>query len=350
MTDRPSTSPHAGVEPANASAHVSRGQILVMFGIMLTSLLGAVGLSVDLGVAFSQRRTMQSAADAGALAGTRLLSKSTSSAPLTVQTEVEAVVLKNNMQLGSIQSIICNYVTDDGTSLGSCTANVPAAATGVEVTVQESHPTFFIRVVPGGADNVTTSAIARTNVKKLGSPRDGPFLPCTIGTKLAAGGTMSLLVKDSAGQWVINPNAINQTFQIHGPQIEKCDAKASRYKGLADVAKNKDLNTPGWFYYTEGDAAGSISADVEGPDGCKAGQDIVNCVVFLPLVINDPPEQGNEKKLWTVAFAPFYITRPKSNETNGKLLTDYIVYGKSQDGSWGWEQGYSGPITIRLTK
>lgn len=327
-----------------------RGQILVMFAFMLTSLLGALGLAVDLGVAFSQRRTMQSAADAGAYAGARIVSKSTIGAPLMAQSEVEAVVKKNAMKLGTIGSITCNYVSDDGTNVGPCTGAVPGTATGVEVTVQESHPTFFIRVVPGAPNSVTTSALARANVKKLGSPTDGPYLPCTLGTRLKDGGTMDLLVR-SASQWVINPSAINKTFIVHGPQIEKCNAKADRYKGLADNTKNVNATVPGWFYYTEGTDAGMVSADVDGPDGCKAGQVIDKCVVFLPMVINDPAEEGNNKQLWTVAFAPFFITSNISgNEHYGRLLTDYITYGKGQDGNYGWTQGYTGPITIRLTK
>lgn len=350
MSVGPSTAPHSGTATETDDRHVSRGQILVMFAVMLTSLLGAVGLAVDLGVAFSQRRTMQSAADAGAYAGTRIVAKAfDTAAPPSAQADVEAVVLKNAMNMGTVGSIVCNYVNDAGTAIAPCTAGVPATATGVEVTVQETHPTFFIRVVPGAPDETSTSAYARANVKKLGSPSDGPFLPCTINTKLAAGGTMNLLIKVN-GEWKVNPAAIGKTFQIHGPQVEKCDAKASRYKGLADVTQNAGRSAPGWFKYTEGVDAGMISSDVEGPDGCKAGMEVVNCVVFLPIVINDPPEQGNDKQLWTVAFAPFYITKPKSNETNGMLLSDYIVSGKGQDGSWGWEQGYDGPITIRLTK
>lgn len=353
MSVGPSTAPHSGTatESETDSRHASRGQILVMFAVMLTSLIGAVGLAVDLGVAFSQRRTMQSAADAGAYAGARIVAKvPNTAAPPSAQADVEAVVLKNAMNMGTVGAIVCNYVDDAGNSLGSCTAGVPSAATGVEVTVQETHPTFFIRVVPGAPDSTTTGATARANVKKLGSPTDGPYLPCTLGTKLFSGGTMDLLVK-SGGQWVINTNAINKTFIIHGPQIEKCNAKASRYKGLADTVKNANLTVPNWFYYTEGTSAGTISTDVDGPDGCKAGQEINNCVVFLPLVINDPAEEGNNKQLWTVAFAPFYITSNNSgNEHYGKLLTDYITYGKGQDGNYGWVQGYTGPITIRLTK
>jgi Flp pilus assembly protein TadG len=327
------------------------GQILIMFAVMLTALLGAVGLSVDLGMAFSERRTMQSSADAAAYAGTRVVSKAQQANPVSAWSEVQTIVGKNTMAVGTITSIICNYVTDDGWVIAPCTATVPSTATGVEVTVTEQHPTYFIRMVPGAPTNVSTSATARANVKKLGAPTDGPYLPCGVNTRLSSGGTLSLVTQSGGSGWKINPAAVGQTFNIHGPQIEKCKAKASRYKGLADNALNKNLPIPGWFSYKEGDTAGFISTDVEGPDGCKAGQEVVNCVVFLPIVVDSPEEQNNDRRQWAVGYAPFYITANVSgNEHYGKLLADYLVYGKGQDGSWGWQQGYAGPITIRLTK
>ena len=315
-----------------------------MFAIFLTGLLGALGLSVDLGTAFMQRRTMQSAADAGALAGTRIVAKNAGAA----FTDVDAVIRANMSKLGTIGSISCQYVNDSGGSLGGCSGAIPSSASGVQVTVNETHPTFFIRVLPGAPNTVTTSASARANVKMLKPPTDGPYLPCGVNTKLADNTRLSIMQK-VGGTWVINSAAVGQTFQIHGPQIEKCNAKASRYKGLADVDVNRDLNAPNWFTYKEGDSAGLISSDVEGPDGCKAGQEVVNCVVFLPIVVNDPPESGNNRQLWTVGFAPFYITAPKSNEHYGKLIANYMVSGRGQDGSWGWTNTYDGPITIRLT-
>ena len=347
MTTAPTHPVQPDVRPDDAGAN--RGQVLIMFAFFLVGLLGALGLATDLGMSFSERRTMQNAADAGALAGARIVSRSKPAAPLSAQAEVATVVNANAMNLGAISAITCTYVNDASASLGSCSANVPAAATGVRVRVTEEHPTLFIRAVPGAPETVETGATATAHVKKLGSPRDGPFLPCAVNTQLAdANGTLSLLLKQS-GEWVLNPAAVGRTFKIHGPQIEKCDAKASRYKGLADVSVNATKTTPGWFNYKEGDSAGLISLDVEGPDGCKAGQEVVNCVAFLPIVVNDPPEAGNNRELWAVAFAPFYITSPKSNEHNGKLLGDYIVYGSKQDAFFGWQQGYLGPIVVRLT-
>jgi Putative Tad-like Flp pilus-assembly len=292
---------------------------------------------------------MQNAADAGALAGTHVVAQSNPLAPKSAQAAVVEVVNKNAMEGGAIGSIDCVYVNDSGTALSNCNATVHPSATGVRVTVLETHPTFFVRVLPGIDNTVDVSAKAMANVKKLGTPRDGPFMPCGLNTKLASGGNMDMLVKVS-GVWKINPAAIDKDFIIHAPQPEDCEAKSDRWKGLADGNANRNKNAPDWFNYTEGDSAGSIATDVAGPDGCKAGQEIVNCVAFLPIAVPDPPEAGNNKQLYVVAFAPFYITAPKSNTHYGRLLTDYIVSGKGENGDWGWTPAYDGPITIRLTE
>ena len=340
-----------GTSPLSRGSH--SGQIMVLSALFLTAMMGSLGLAVDLGYALSQRRSMQNAADAGALAGARIVARYDPSDPATVstaQSDVEAVVLENAMQGAEVGAIACTYINDTGGSLGDCGGTVPSGATGVKVAVEEEHPTFFIRVIPGAPDTVTTTADASANIKVLLSPTDGPFLPCGIDTKLTTGGTMDIAIQ-SGGSWIVNPDAVGQTFNIHGPKIEKCDAKASRYKGLAEVGENVDRTAPGWFVYKEGDAAGTISADVEGADGCQAGEEVEDCVVFLPVAVNVPAEDAEHvKQLYVVFFAPFYVSSPKSNEHDATLLDDYIVFGRNQFVDWGWEQGYEGPISIRLTE
>ena len=52
-----------------------RGQALVLVVVIMIGLLAVVGLAVDGGTAFLERRRMQNAADAAALSGTRELTK-----------------------------------------------------------------------------------------------------------------------------------------------------------------------------------------------------------------------------------------------------------------------------------
>jgi Flp pilus assembly protein TadG len=331
----------------DASA-VHRGQILVMFAFMLVVMLGAVGLSVDLGIAFSQRRTMQSAADAGALAGARIVSKSTAATPLTAQADVVAIVTANQMNLGTISQINCKYVNDGGGELGDCASIVPGGATGVRVSVSESHSTFFIKVVPGGPSSVSVGAQARANIKMVTGFSDGPFLPCAQDTQLVGGGTMDIW--DVANNKV-NDAAYGQLFEIHGPQVEECGIHPSKYKGLADQDANMFLTAPGWFHFDTGAKAGPARFDVQGVDGCKAGQDPKNCVMFLPIITDKgQPVPSSSTDAWVVALVPFWITEPKANEHYGMPLKDYVIVGGGDDGTGGWDPTYEGAIAIRMTE
>ena len=98
-------------------------------------MVGVLALSIDLGVSFAERRAMQNAADAGALAGARIVSKSTPSSPLSAQGDVATVADLNKMRIGSIDQVSCSYVNDSNAALGDCGGAVPSGATGVTVTV-----------------------------------------------------------------------------------------------------------------------------------------------------------------------------------------------------------------------
>lgn len=329
-----------------AAAH--NGQILVMFAFMLVVMLGALGLAVDLGVAFSQRRTMQAAADAGALAGAQIIAKSNTAAPISVLPGVTAIVNANTMNFGAITEIRCSYVNDGGGEVADCAAAVPPGATGVRISITESHPTFFIKVVPGGPDSVSTGANARANIRKITGFSDGPFLPCAQKTKLVNGGTMDIW--DMAAN-KINPAAFNKQFKIHGPQIEKCGIQPSSYKGLAMGEENWGRVVGDWFIWDTGDKAGPTRMDVQGADGCLAGQIPKNCVMFLPIITDEgQPLHSSDHRAKVVAIVPFYITQPNSNEHYGTPLEEYVVAGSGDSGEGGWDPTYEGPIAIRMTE
>jgi Flp pilus assembly protein TadG len=331
----------------------SNGQILILFAFFLTAMVGVLALSVDLGVSFTERRAMQNAADAAALTGARVVAKSASTSGLTAQSSVTTVAGQNAMKLGTLDPVSCSYVNDSDAVVGSCSGTPPSSATGVKVSVSETHPTFFIRAVPGGAKTVSVSATATAHVMMVQAPSDGPFLPCS--TAALAGNTNSetpIVVKDSSGRWVINSAAIGVNFYIHGPQIDRCGLSDSSYKGIANQSANltKTISGSGaWFGFTTGTVAGPVAASVDGANGCVAGQVVDKCVMFLPIVVKTPAPTKVPPQMWAVAYAPFYITQPNSNEHDGVLLASYLIDGKGKLGSLGWYQGYSGAVVVRLT-
>jgi Flp pilus assembly protein TadG len=328
-------------------------QILIMFAIFATALMGVLGLATDLGISFAGRRSMQNAADAAAYAGARQVARAATTSGVSAQTEVSALVSSNGFTFASSSpTAACVYVNDADTSVGNCSGTVPTTATGVKVTVTETHPTFFIRVIPGAPSTATTSATAIAHVMIPNLAGAGPFIVCATDTILypSTNSSMNVLNKVN-GKWTINTAAVGKTFLIHGPQINKCANSNSSFKGIADSDFNKSFMAPPerYFGYSTGTVA-SISTTVDGIQGCQAGGALNNCVAYLPMSVIDSSHpvinSGSNKQMWTIGFAAFFIVQIDANSHTGTLLGNYIV---RHSGSLGWTPSYYGPIAIRLT-
>jgi hypothetical protein len=126
----------------------SRGQVLVLVALALVALMGFVALAVDIGFMWGARRRMQTAADAGAIAG--------------------AIASRQgyNVTLAAKDATSLNGFTD-GTggvtvtptypySGGSCSANC------VEVKIDQAQPTYFLRVLGFPLIDVKARAVAGT--------------------------------------------------------------------------------------------------------------------------------------------------------------------------------------------
>ncbi len=127
-----------------------RGQIVVIFAIALVALLAMVGLVLDGGSAYAQRRDQQNAADLAALAGANdYLLNSSSSAAFA---RARAVAGQNGYT--------------DGT--GGVTVNVSLTTSNgarVQVDVTAPHANTFARVIPGQESwQVSTTATAKTGI------------------------------------------------------------------------------------------------------------------------------------------------------------------------------------------
>ena len=330
---------------AAGQARDADGQVLVLFAFSMIAMMGMLGLATDAGYAYAQRRAMQNAADAAAEAGARIVAKAAYDSSLSAQSDVQALAAANAG--GAATTVSCTYVNDAGTSLGDCGNTVPSTATGVNVTVKETHNTFFIKVVPGAPKTVTTGATAQGNVQLMSTPpSDGPFIVCGVGSTTTKGANVNIL-QQSNGHWELNPSANDQTFVIHGPQIADCNTQANRFKGLADQAANAGLTPPAWFHYDTGTVAGPTRTQVNGIQGCKQGQAADDCVLILPVGVNTPAESGNAKEVYVVAYAAFMVSQTSANTHSGTLLLDYIPLGS---GSSGWTRTTPGPVVVRVTK
>lgn len=335
----------------------SRGQILILVAFLFVALIGALGLAIDLGYAFAQRRTVQNAADAGAIAGARAITKwSTTNNTVTALPDVQDIVDRNKM--GSTNQTIetCEYVNDSDTAVGTCGSVVPATATGVRVTVRETHSTFFIHAVPGAPNTVSTKALAIAHVQAIQPGNsDGPFIVCGSDTKLFGGGNGNRMdILTSTGE--INDAAIGQTFEVHSPQVSRCGLGDSSFKGIAAQGGNVGKKLNQWWDGDTGTQAGPMREEVNGIQGCKIGTpEPYNCVMFLPIATNNPPgyKDGSTPKFTIKAMGAFYVTSCGSNCHKGTLLGGYSVSPPAGLPDWtgsnGWVRGGDGTVTVRLT-
>ncbi|MDQ2654193.1 MAG: pilus assembly protein [Chloroflexota bacterium] len=332
-------------------AQPRRGQATIMLALMMVPLIGMLGLAVDGGVYLYARRTAQAAADAGALAGARQLSKS-----INAQADVNTVVGANGQ--GDVEPTVleCRYVNDINTPVGpaSCTSPIPSTASGVLVRTQESVRTFFLPVIPGAPRSsvVTASAIARVQMA-TGVKADAPFIVCGFGSwNVTAdpdtnnGGTTTPILLDD-DPLTINLAAIGKTFRIWDSRLSQegagCDT-GSQFKGLANSEENEDATLPNWIEWDNGTKAGPTRSDVNGPGGCAQGIESYNgCVLILPLATDK--SGGSSREIWGVGFAAFLMSPVGSNSYNGTLLNAYII---SAPGSNGWTPAKGGVVSVRL--
>lgn len=144
-----------------------RGQVLVIAALAMTALMAFLALVIDVGNAYAQRRLMQNAADAAAVAGTRILATSAGSG-VSDASVLGAVntYLGNNGSASSVGGGISHawYVDINGSDVRAIGAgSVPAVAVGatpsivgVRVEATKQFNTFFAGAI--GYANLTVRA------------------------------------------------------------------------------------------------------------------------------------------------------------------------------------------------
>lgn len=148
------------------------GLIFAAFGLIV--LLGAAGLSVDMGYLRYQRRLLQSAADSAALAGAAQLGAGGST--LQAQSAAAADSKLNGFQDGGSINVTASKITLNGN------------ANTMQVTVADIYPTFFMRIFGGSFRNVTVSTAA--TAQYIGSR--GCIYALTGGNGISVNGTVTV--------------------------------------------------------------------------------------------------------------------------------------------------------------
>jgi len=164
------------------------GQTAVIVAIAVVALLAFAGLAIDGGNVYLNRRRMQNAADAAALAGTRLLAETicdhSAGDDAAIAAQVVEYVQRNGVD--NADAVTAYYMHFVGNSLvqydpavevGS--GSIPTGASGLFVTTVISRPTYFLGLVGQETGGATASATAATGpllaaggLKPIGLPHD----------------------------------------------------------------------------------------------------------------------------------------------------------------------------------
>jgi len=129
----------------------SSGQIIVLASISMVAVIAFAALAVDIGYMYATRRSMQTAADAAAIAAVNTLQSTDSS---NYEQAAATVATLNGFTNGQ------NGVS---VSVGTPTSGPYSGNSSyVQVNVSQAVPTFFLRVLGFNTLNVAVSAIAGT--------------------------------------------------------------------------------------------------------------------------------------------------------------------------------------------
>ena len=157
-----------------AQIRSEEGQTIIVVCFVMIGMIALVGLALDGGNMFLQRREVQNAVDASTMAGTRLLAKAICgeaindeaiAAEINKFAESNGIADTNENPGDAINAnVSAVYVNFDLNELGQVGAgSIPAGATGVEVSINKTEQTFFIRVVGVSEFEVSANAMSMTS-------------------------------------------------------------------------------------------------------------------------------------------------------------------------------------------
>jgi hypothetical protein len=311
-----------------------RGLTFPILALSLVGLFGFAGLVTDGAHAFAERRQVQNAADAAALAGANALNEhQVDGAPAT---SIHAAAVQAAGDNGvDAADVVCELVRSSGPTQVCPTASnhlgVPADAFTVRVTVDDRHPTTFMRVL--GTDEFEVGALAAAAIRAA-TLENAPFMVCGVDRDLP----QPLLV-DNGGDprtWPVNVAATGTVYEIWGNDVRAtdCGNPSSAFRGVVN-ASDPPYGIPGWWENDPGNRAGGVDPQVPnqsmtvGNDACSTGfsGSSVGCLLVLPICAagNDVP--GRNFEMYCTRAGGFRVTS-YSLEGNGggqpRLTAEFV--------------------------
>lgn len=162
------------------------GQTLVLFALMSLVLIGGLGLVIDSGVDYAERRTMQNAADTAAIAGARVIARQATSSISVRRNDVWDVLFATAVANGApndASRFTCDFIDNGRNSLNQPCDNggsIPNTATGVRVRVSEQHTAFFMRALGIRTSGTAAASTAQVQLAPQIGEFDVVFMVCGI--------------------------------------------------------------------------------------------------------------------------------------------------------------------------
>lgn len=294
------------------------GQILVIFALALIVIVGMVGLILDTGSTFAQRRGEQNAADLAALAGANAYLNT--SGPVAVRTAAaQAAAIASAARNGYVDSV-------NGASVPTPTVTLLKTGAEVRVSITAPHANTFSRVYGANSWDVSVEAAAITGTidtavgaapwtmsrdafNTNGTPKYGPNNPQNFGETNGDYPTSALDIAWTDFNGNNNVNSSEVSSIINGKNVVTATFTAGQYLGQHNQGNHttlfQDVNK-----FLSGD---TLPVPIVGPGPCRAPQqsNLGGCFVGWALFHIISADAGNDKHIRGY-FSDSFVQQPLS--------------------------------------
>ncbi len=241
------------------SRRPQRGQAIVLVALMILVLFGFVGLAIDSGRAYLDRRHLQAAADAAALAAAYAYMNTSNyaqSEQMAAQTYASNEALYGSIScvgLGTV-AVSCSFSDPWGQLLNIIITNKGIAGVSFAVTVTHSMPVALMQVL-GSGQTINVSAAATAVARRAGT--NGAAIQTLSPSGCGGNGGQSLTFQGTSQTFVtgdiwsngsVFDNSAGAGGSVNGNVIDICGTPPA-------------LNTPNPWTVTGAQANGWTMAD-----------------------------------------------------------------------------------------
>jgi len=268
-------------------SNFERGQALVIIAFAIIGLVGITGLAIDGGMAFSDRRHAQNAADTAAIAGA--LSKIRAQETMTeyeARTPMRVAALDRAESNGYTNNLVTSTVevyTCDEVDIGAtCAAPYAGDSDYIQVVITSHVDTFFARVIGIPQVHNRVQAIALADDDDTGPLFNGENIialspECQSPDNFIVNGTADVTV--TGGGLYVNTDDPACGF--------KCDTNSGSITG--------DITTAGGSFDPSANCLANINGTVD-----EGGGDVFDFPIYLAdYGIDIPPECDNPQGTYT---------------------------------------------------